>query len=170
LKGNELQLTEPIPYARSYARASIFTTGGTLTGERSSTPGADSRPRARRIHARAAHARRAVVGPVLGLRCAASLVVSLARPTGLPALWRGRPAPPDVVWFGELPYGLAEVEPALVDADLFVSVGTSGAIHPAAGWSSTSSAAKGPCTSTRTARHGPAGLLVPAWADDVLQE
>lgn len=40
---------------------------------------------------------------------------------------------PDVVWFGEMPYRMGEIYGALREADLFVSVGTSGAVYPAAG-------------------------------------
>ena len=40
---------------------------------------------------------------------------------------------PDVVWFGEMPYRLGEIYAALREADLFVSIGTSGAVYPAAG-------------------------------------
>lgn len=41
---------------------------------------------------------------------------------------------PDVVWFGEMPHGLGAIDAALRDADLFVSIGTSGAVYPAAGF------------------------------------
>ena len=41
---------------------------------------------------------------------------------------------PDVVWFGEMPYGLDRIEAALAVAGLFVAVGTSGAVYPAAGY------------------------------------
>ena len=40
---------------------------------------------------------------------------------------------PDVVWFGEMPYRKGEIHAALRKADLFVSIGTSGAVYPAAG-------------------------------------
>lgn len=40
---------------------------------------------------------------------------------------------PDVVWFGEVPYRMGEIHAALRAADLFVSIGTSGAVYPAAG-------------------------------------
>ena len=40
---------------------------------------------------------------------------------------------PDVVWFGEMPYRMEEIYSALRQADLFVSIGTSGAVYPAAG-------------------------------------
>ena len=40
---------------------------------------------------------------------------------------------PDIVWFGEMPYRMEEIYAALNRADLFVSIGTSGAVYPAAG-------------------------------------
>ncbi len=40
---------------------------------------------------------------------------------------------PDVVWFGEMPYRMDEIYGALRQADMFVSIGTSGAVYPAAG-------------------------------------
>ena len=41
---------------------------------------------------------------------------------------------PDVVWFGEMPMRMDEIEAALDACGLFVSIGTSGAVHPAAGF------------------------------------
>ena len=41
---------------------------------------------------------------------------------------------PDVVWFGEMPYQMDRIYAALGEADLFVSIGTSGAVYPAAGF------------------------------------
>ena len=41
---------------------------------------------------------------------------------------------PDIVWFGEVPYRMDEIQAALREADLFVSIGTSGAVYPAAGF------------------------------------
>ncbi|MGQ9370914.1 Sir2 family NAD+-dependent deacetylase, partial [Azospirillum sp. A39] len=41
---------------------------------------------------------------------------------------------PDVVWFGEIPYHMERIEAALADCDLFVSIGTSGNVYPAAGF------------------------------------
>jgi NAD-dependent protein deacetylase/lipoamidase len=40
---------------------------------------------------------------------------------------------PDVVWFGELPRFLNEIDAALRGATDFLSIGTSGAVYPAAG-------------------------------------
>ena len=41
---------------------------------------------------------------------------------------------PDIVWFGEMPYAMESIDRALRDADLFVSIGTSGEVYPAAGF------------------------------------
>lgn len=41
---------------------------------------------------------------------------------------------PDIVFFGEMPYEMDEIDNALRSADLFVSIGTSGAVYPAAGF------------------------------------
>ncbi len=86
---------------------------------------------------------------------------------------------PDIVWFGEIPYRMDEIERALMIADLFVSIGTSGAVYPAAGFVEIA-AAYGARTLELNlvpsegshmfdeARHGPAGLLVPAWVEELL--
>jgi NAD-dependent deacetylase len=87
---------------------------------------------------------------------------------------------PDVVWFGEMPYDLDTVDQALRRADLFVSIGTSGAVYPAAGFVSAASAYGVrtlelnlvPSDGARLfdeSRHGPASELVPAWVHEVLQ-
>ena len=41
---------------------------------------------------------------------------------------------PDVVWFGEMPQGLDRIYAALEETDLFVTIGSSGAVYPAAGF------------------------------------
>ncbi len=87
---------------------------------------------------------------------------------------------PDVVWFGEMPYELPRVFAALDEADLFVSIGTSGAVYPAAGFVQDAAA-----TGARTlelnlepsagsaffdeARTGPASLLVPEWVEELVE-
>ena len=40
---------------------------------------------------------------------------------------------PHIVWFGEIPLGMSQIEAALERCDLFVSIGTSGNVYPAAG-------------------------------------
>jgi NAD-dependent deacetylase len=86
---------------------------------------------------------------------------------------------PDIVFFGEMPYGMEAIEAALAEADLFVSIGTSGAVYPAAGFVQTAR-----YHGARTlelnldpsagsawfdeSRLGPAGEQVPAWVGEVL--
>ncbi len=86
---------------------------------------------------------------------------------------------PDIVWFGEMPYAMDEIERAVAAADLFVSIGTSGAVYPAAGFVRTAGhygaatlelnldPSAGSIFFDET-RLGPASELVPAWIDDLL--
>ncbi len=48
---------------------------------------------------------------------------------------------PDVVWFGEMPYQMETIYEALSDCDLFISIGTSGTVYPAASFVSEASRA-----------------------------
>jgi NAD-dependent deacetylase len=41
---------------------------------------------------------------------------------------------PDVVWFGEMPYHMERIALELMQAHLFISIGTSGHVYPAAGF------------------------------------
>lgn len=41
---------------------------------------------------------------------------------------------PHIVWFGEMPLGMDRIEQALNRCDLFISIGTSGEVYPAAGF------------------------------------
>jgi NAD-dependent deacetylase len=92
----------------------------------------------------------------------------------------GAPATrPDVVWFGEMPYRMEEIIEALGRADLFVSIGTSGEVYPAAGFVGEASA-QGVATLELNleasrgslffdeARQGPATEIVPAWVEEML--
>ena len=86
---------------------------------------------------------------------------------------------PDIVWFGEMPYRMEEIYRALNRADLFVSIGTSGAVYPAAGFVREARAAgamtlelnmepsQGSHWFTES-RHGPATALVPEWVEAML--
>lgn len=51
-----------------------------------------------------------------------------------PGCGRAEALRPNVVWFGEIPFGLDRIEAELEAADLFVAIGTSGAVYPAAGY------------------------------------
>lgn len=41
---------------------------------------------------------------------------------------------PDVVWFGEIPYHMDEIQREITSCFLFISIGTSGSVYPAAGF------------------------------------
>jgi NAD-dependent deacetylase len=86
---------------------------------------------------------------------------------------------PDVVWFGEMPYELDRIFAALDEADLFVAIGTSGVVYPAAAF--VQFAAGGGARTLELnlvasdvsgdfdeSRAGPAGVLVPAWVEELL--
>ena len=86
---------------------------------------------------------------------------------------------PDIVWFGEMPYRMDEIYRALRGADLFVSIGTSGAVYPAAGLvrgARDLGARTLELNLERSqgsdwfeeSRLGPATELVPAWVDEML--
>ena len=48
---------------------------------------------------------------------------------------------PHIVWFGEMPLQMPRIETALARCDLFVSIGTSGSVWPAAGFVETAARA-----------------------------
>ena len=87
---------------------------------------------------------------------------------------------PDVVWFGEMPYRMGEIYAALRTCDLFVSIGTSGAVYPAAGFVQNAvelgaetlelnlERSQGSAMFHET-RLGPASELVPAWTQEMLR-
>lgn len=67
--------------------------------------------------------------------CAATTPWDAALPAGVSCLRCGKPGlRPDIVFFGETPYRMDDIEEAIAQADLFVSIGTSGAVYPAAGF------------------------------------
>ena len=41
---------------------------------------------------------------------------------------------PHIVWFGEMPFYMEQIDRELTNADLFISIGTSGNVYPAAGF------------------------------------
>lgn len=57
----------------------------------------------------------------------------------------GAPMRPDIVWFGEVPYDMDPIHEAVARCDVFVSVGTSGVVYPAAGLVSVAKHAKATC-------------------------
>lgn len=86
---------------------------------------------------------------------------------------------PDIVWFGEMPYHMDVIDRALMGSDLFVSIGTSGNVYPAAGFVDLARHAGARClelnldpsmTSDRfhESRLGKAGTLVPELVESLL--
>jgi NAD-dependent deacetylase len=86
---------------------------------------------------------------------------------------------PDVVWFGEMPYFMDEIEAQLADCDLFVAIGTSGLVYPAAGFVQRALAAGATTVEINPAAsdvaqlfqqqlRGPASVEVPALVQELL--
>ena len=86
---------------------------------------------------------------------------------------------PDIVWFGEMPYEMERIDEALRRCELFVSIGTSGAVYPAAGFVQTARYCGADTLEINLepslgsylfdeSRVGKAGDLVPSWVDQVL--
>jgi NAD-dependent deacetylase len=98
---------------------------------------------------------------------------SICASCGAPALR------PDIVFFGEMPYRMEAIDRALATADLFVSIGTSGAVYPAAGFVQTAKYHGAQTLELNLdpsagsiwfgeSRLGPAGELVPTWVQNML--
>ena len=87
---------------------------------------------------------------------------------------------PDVVWFGEMPREMDRIYAALTACDLFVSIGTSGSVYPAAGFVAEARAAgahtvelnlepsEGASLFTE-AHYGPATEIVPSFVERLLR-
>jgi NAD-dependent deacetylase len=86
---------------------------------------------------------------------------------------------PDIVWFGEMPYEMDRIERAIAGADLFLSIGTSGAVYPAAGFVQTARYCGARTLEMNLepslgsiffheSRTGRAGELVPRWVEELL--
>lgn len=78
-------------------------------------------------------------GELLKLRCGACEAVQDWRAdafveTECPACGRPGAMRPHVVWFGETPFAMEEIDAALRTAALFVAIGTSATVYPAAGF------------------------------------
>jgi NAD-dependent deacetylase len=122
-------------------------------------------------------------GKILKSRCTACLDTrenrdDLVTEEPCPACRRTGTLRPDIVWFGEMPMHLDRIGAALDRADLFVAIGTSGAVYPAAGF-----VAQARRNGIRTlelnlepsdnagsfddADYGPAGTIVPAFVNDI---
>jgi NAD-dependent protein deacetylase/lipoamidase len=86
---------------------------------------------------------------------------------------------PHVVWFGETPLFMEEIHAALTTADLFVAIGTSGSVYPAAGFVSLARRLgvrsceinlepSDNASEFDDSRYGVASEAVPAWVGELL--
>ena len=87
---------------------------------------------------------------------------------------------PDIVWFGEMPYGMHHIYTALDRCELFIAIGTSGHVYPAAGFVAEARGAGARCIEINLdpsmtseqfheSRLGRAGELVPQLVEELLQ-
>jgi len=103
----------------------------------------------------------------------------ITQASGCPACGAPGRLRPHVVWFGEMPLDMDRIEAALNRCDLFVSIGTSGRVYPAAGFVA---AVRGRARTLEInleasdgasmfdeVRHGAASRLVPAWVEEMLR-
>ncbi len=89
---------------------------------------------------------------------------------------------PNVVWFGETPMGLDDIQDALFECDLFISIGTSGNVYPAAGFVAMvrqlgrahtvelNLEASSGASLFHELHHGPATTIVPSYVQGLLDE
>jgi NAD-dependent protein deacetylase/lipoamidase len=87
---------------------------------------------------------------------------------------------PDVVWFGEMPREMDRIYEALAACDLFISIGTSGSVYPAAGFVAEARASGAHTVELNLepsegaslfaeGLYGPATEVVPAYVDRLLR-
>ncbi len=86
---------------------------------------------------------------------------------------------PHIVWFGEMPFYMDEINTALANCDLFIAIGTSGNVYPAAGFVELANRAgaqtleinleaSNVATAFDQAIYGKAGEVLPTWVDEFL--
>jgi len=86
---------------------------------------------------------------------------------------------PHLVWFGEMPLYMDRIHGALAACDLFIAIGTSGNVYPAAGFVDVANSsgaqtleinleASNIATAFDKAIYGKAGEVLPTWVDDFL--
>jgi NAD-dependent deacetylase len=123
-------------------------------------------------------------GEILKARCTACGSVrpwrdDLSTDLPCPACANAGGMRPDVVWFGEMPLAMDRIYAALADVELFISIGTSGAVYPAAGFVAEARAVGAHTVELNLepsegaqhfaeARHGPASEIVPAYVQELL--
>jgi len=101
--------------------------------------------------------------------------------TPCPACHREACLRPDIVLFNEMPYFMDEIYAALSACDVFISIGTSGFVYPAAGFVDIATHAGALTIEVNLAetersplfqekRTGPAGMTVPALVDELMAQ
>jgi NAD-dependent deacetylase len=116
-------------------------------------------------------------------RCRArhAWIDDLSIATACPACGGAGGMRPDVVWFGEMPYHMERISALLAAADLFVSIGTSGSVYPAAGFVAEARShgahtlelnlePSAGASLFHEAIHGAAGTIVPAYVEQLLSQ
>ncbi len=87
---------------------------------------------------------------------------------------------PDIVWFGEMPMFMDLIEEKVAAANLFVSIGTSGSVYPAAGFVGVAQSLGVQCMEINLepsenaylfdeTRYGPAVKAVPEWVMEIIK-
>jgi NAD-dependent deacetylase len=123
-------------------------------------------------------------GELLKARCGACESIHFWRDDltvteACPSCGRTATLRPHVVWFGEMPLEMDLIDRALRKANLFVAIGTSGAVYPAAGFVAEARAyGLATCEINLEAadnadlfdeqRLGPASETVPAWVEEFI--
>lgn len=88
---------------------------------------------------------------------------------------------PDIVWFGEMPFFMPEIEAYLTKCRYFISIGTSGHVYPAAGFVEMAKYAGAECTELNLEAsqnaaafdigiYGAAGETVPKWCAEIREK
>ena len=101
------------------------------------------------------------------------------RETPCPKCGKDNSLRPHIVWFEEMPFFMDEISDALAACRLFVSIGTSGNVYPAAGFAQ-EARQRGAhvlelnlepslgASAFHEGRYGKASQVVPAWVEEIL--
>ena len=125
-------------------------------------------------------------GELLKVRCATCKIIlswqnDLNSETTCPSCSEMNTLRPHVVWFGEMPLDMDKIHQRLDECSLFISIGTSGNVYPAAGFVEEAISigvrtielnlepSEGATLFAET-RYGPATKLVPVFVDEILEE
>lgn len=123
-------------------------------------------------------------GELLKIRCSACKRVfrceeDIHRMTPCPRCEKKGTLRPHIVWFEEMPFYMDDISAALTHCRLFVSIGTSGNVYPAAGFVRMAREAGAQtmelnlerslgANAFHDGRYGRASMVVPAWVEGLL--